>query len=174
MNDRETDVVTVILYATVGLIVAGLGGFGFLEWKNRQWDDDVKIVRKGLVEIGRDSAAIETLGKELDSDKMQKIGVQAYIDQMARDAQVPSSINIKRPQTDKGEGYVDQSFEVELKKQDAIDRSRLARWLYMMETQTFRVKTTKILLQQDERAKNDLWSGSITVTNREPATKAGT
>ncbi|MFO0981844.1 MAG: hypothetical protein U1E76_08905 [Planctomycetota bacterium] len=60
MNDRETDVVTVILYATVGLIVAGLGGFGFLEWKNRQWDDDVKIVRKGLVEIGQDSAAIET------------------------------------------------------------------------------------------------------------------
>lgn len=173
MSENETDVVTVILYATLGLIVAGLGGFGFLEWKNRQWDDEVKGIRKSLTEVGKDSAKIETLIKELQSDKLANVsGVQAYIDQMGREAGVPPSISIKKPQSDKGDGYLDQSFEVELKKADAIDRPRLARWLYKMETETFRVKTTKIQIQQDEKARNDMWAGSITVTQREPVTKA--
>jgi hypothetical protein len=179
VNNRETDVVGITLYISIGLIVAAAGALGFLEWKTRGWQEEVKGIKKSMVAIGKDADSIDTLLKELAEDKLNPTaGVQAYIESQAKDAQITSALGIKKPQVDphRDKGFQDQSFEVEIKRQEAIDRQRLARFLHLIQYQTFRVKPTKINIQQDEK-RTDLWAGTITVTQRQslaekkPATK---
>jgi hypothetical protein len=142
-----------------------------------------KIETNYCREIGRLAKDVKVLEEEKRNDKTPEqsdtTGIYTFFMSQAQrcqiDANADYTLKPREPQKHPNDGYVDQSFDVQFKKDRAKTRDRIVMFIYDCETQSRRIKLqqARITLVED-KATEDYWSADSLIFVRRDPMRTGT
>ncbi len=166
----------IMVLGGVGALALGANG-----WRLHGMRTELEDALAAGGEVEQAVNRIQRLGKEatkLESDVAREgLGSQdeptLYIRTLAADKRVQMGqveINPQNPSTTY-KGTIDQQYTIKPQTDKGYMRDRIANFMWLLESQSRRVRVTHIQLSQESRTDaqdhgNDLWKWSIEVTSR--------
>jgi len=171
---KDFDVVKFTMWLGVVLLVAVLAGKW---WVGGLYEDEqvrLRTMKTMLKEIGKYSGEIEFREQELEEDSFVKyVNTPAtFFQQCARAAAIDSNADYKmvpKAPDDNPAGFRDTQFTITMKKGREMERRKIARLCYAVETESPRVKLVSADLRLEHRdAELDLWKATLIFMRRDP------
>ena len=167
----------IILVAIVGSLA-----FAFLGWRQTQkldelrdnLDKDVPKLVKEVESLGRKHTLL-TKSKNADELVAEK-NLESYIRRAAgADSVEIGEVDLKPSKNTVGKGVIDQKYRITPHEKDRqFQRSRIANFLYKLESDSRRVRLTDVALDLAEKKKvrsheipEDVWTYDVELTSRQ-------
>ncbi len=176
---KELDFVKLTLWLAGLLIATFLGIWLWFGHKIEGIERDIKSTSAICREVGEVTKDINLLEKEKKNDKApqgaeDKAGILSYFSEWAKRSHFnPGQDYLFKPRDPERNrnGWVDQLFVIDFKKDKPKRRDHLFTFLYNCESQSRRIKLQKARLTlAEENAVEDFWNAdSLTFVRRDPA-----